>query len=449
MPVPQKRSDIIQKLTVAAAVLLIIWPHEGHAAMEISPRVSAGAEYTDNVRLVPDNTESDTIFTVTPGITVDITGRPAGLTLIYDPSFVTYADDSYDDYWRHQASAAGWWQPVKSTRFELTDTYLKTEDPISDDDLTVRRTRNPYTRNTAAVSVEQRFGSENVATAKFEHSMLENEDPLVDDSETYVPSLGLTYWLNVQWGFDFSGVFTRAKYDVPAPAWPEDFDDLYGSLRLLHRFNRHTTGFLGYAHTTHNYEYSDQDLLLDDYTIHDAFAGFDYNIDPTTFLSLSVHYFIRDIEDGSDDDGTPINLDLTKTFERGSVALNAGGGYNYTTVSAENLGYYVYYGGGLSADYAFTRRISTDVSARYEWRDYRDVPLGREDDVFRAGCGLSVELLRWLGPCVSVINTEPMNPPMTKTTTKKTACPCCLRWSRSNHIESNDKRRNDALYRSV
>ncbi len=77
-----------------------------------------------------------------------------------------------------------------------------------------------------------------------------------------------------------------------------------------------------------------------------------------------------------DDSGTPINLDFTKTFQRGSVALNAGGGYNYTTVSAENLGYYVFYGGGLTADYQFTRRITGDVDGLYEWRDYRDVPWG-------------------------------------------------------------------------
>jgi hypothetical protein len=52
----------------------------------------------------PGKHGTDIISTVTPGITLDITGRPAGLTLIYAPSFVTYADDSYDDYWRHQAS---------------------------------------------------------------------------------------------------------------------------------------------------------------------------------------------------------------------------------------------------------------------------------------------------------------------------------------------------------
>ena len=230
--------------------------------------MSAGVEYTDNVRLVPDNTESDYITTVTPGITLEISGRPAGLTLDYDPSYVTYVDDTYDDYWRHAVNLDGWWQSGRHTRFELTNAFLKTEDPISDDDLTVRTTRNPYTRNTANISLEQQFGAENVATLGFEHSILENEDPTIDDSQRYVPSFELTYWLNVRWGLDLSAVYTRAEYDVPAPDLPDDFDNRYASLRLLHRFNRHVTGFLGYAHTYLDYEYSDQTLSVE--RLHDS-----------------------------------------------------------------------------------------------------------------------------------------------------------------------------------
>jgi Putative beta-barrel porin 2 len=389
----------MKKLTGILFVIVLSLYTTAHlyAAMEITPRLSIGTEYTDNVRLVPDNTESDFISTITPGITFDLSGRVAGLALSYDPSWVDYYDDSYEDYWRHAANLEGWWQSGRNTRFDITNQFLKTEDPISDDDLTIRRTRNPYTRNTANIRVEQQFGAENTAYAAFEHSILENEDPTIDDSQEYVPSIGLTYWMNVRWGIDLTGVFRRAAYDVPEPALPNDFDSIYGSLRLLHRFNRQFTGFLGYAHTNLDYEYSDEELFpLYDFTIHDGFIGFDYNIDSTTLVSLSGHYFIRDLEDGSDDSGTPINLDFTKSFQRGNVGINAGGGYNYTVVSSENLGYYKFYGGGLNADYQFARRITGDIYGLYEWRDYQDVPLGREDDIFRAGCGLSFEILRWL-----------------------------------------------------
>ena len=109
MTVLQHLKPKITKLTQITAVQLVLWPQNGHAAMEITPRVSAGVEYTDNVGLTPDNTESDTITTVTPGITLDLSGRPAGLTLSYDPSYVNYADGTYEDYWRHLATGSGWW----------------------------------------------------------------------------------------------------------------------------------------------------------------------------------------------------------------------------------------------------------------------------------------------------------------------------------------------------
>jgi hypothetical protein len=370
-----------------------------NAAMEVTPRFSVGTEYTDNVRLAPDNTESDYISTITPGITLNIYSRAAGLAISYDPSLINYYDDSYEDYWRHAANLDGFWQAGRNTRFSLTNAFLKTEDPISDDDLTVRRSRNPYIRNTTNFGLEQQFGAENTISAAFEHSLLDNDDPTIDDSQRYVPSLGLTYWLNVRWGLDLTAVYTRAEYDVLAPDVPDDFDDLYGQIRLLHRFNRKLTGFLGYAHTTHKFDNADDDPTLTDYTVNDASVGFDYDIDATSDLSVSVNYFERDLDDdgsASDDPAVPVNVDYTKAFQRGGIALNVGGGYNYTSVTAENLGYYVYYGGGLNANYQFTRRITGDLFGRYQWRDYRDDPLGREDDVFRAGCGLSYEILRWL-----------------------------------------------------
>jgi len=390
-----------QTTGIALALILSLYAAPPlHAAMEITPRLSVGTEYTDNVRLVPEDAEpgpeSDYITSVTPGITIDISGKPAGLALNYDPGYVTYNNDTYDDYWRHAANASAWWQAARYTRFKLSNSFLKTEDPIDNEDLTVRDSRNTYWRNTANFSLDQQFGAENSFRLAFQHSMLENDDPAIEDSQRFVPSLGLTYWLNIRWGLDFSGVYTRTEYDVPEPELPDDYDDVYGSLRVLHRFNRKVTGFVGYAHTYHIYDYSDESIFLNDYTIHDGFVGFDYDINKAAFLSMSVHYFVRDIEDGSDDDGFPVNLEFTKRFQHGNVSLNADGGYNYTSVTAENLGYYTYYGGGLTADYQFTRRITGDVNALYEWRDYRDVPSGREDDVFRGGCGLSFQLLRWM-----------------------------------------------------
>lgn len=386
MSAKQSRFSTTTKLTLAAAVLLVCWPHNGHAAVEITPRLSTGTEYTDNVGLTPDDTRSDTIATVTPGITVDISGRPAGLILSYDPSFVAYADNTYDNYWHHQADGTAWWQPLKSTRLEAGDSYVRTEDPISEDDLTVRRTRNPYTRNSTTARVDHRFGDENNAYLDGLYSFLENEDPGIEDSRRFGGSAGVGYWFNVRWGLDADASWYRGEYEES-----EDFSDLKGSLRLNHRFNPHFTGFAGYAHTHHAYDDNG-----DDFQIYDGSIGFDYAIDKTMDLGMSVHYFTRDIKDRHDQSSTPVNLNFAKRFKRGSIGIDGEGGYDYTTTSAENLGYYIYYQGGLRADYEFTRRLSGDADALYAYRDYKDTADDRQDDIFRAGGGLSFRLLSWL-----------------------------------------------------
>ena len=386
MHAKQNLSATMLKLTQIAAVLFILWPQNGHAAMEITPRVSAGAEYTDNVRLTPENTDTDIITTVTPGITLEVSGKPAGLTLDYDPSYVSYADGTYEDYWRHLASGLVWWQPVKSTRVELSDTYLKTEDPISDDDLTVRRTRNPYTRNTAAARVDHQFGGDNRAYVDGQYILLENQDPSIEDSDVFIGSAGVAHWFNDRWGVDVNGGYSRAEYEVS-----EDFSAVVGGLQLNHRFNRHFTGYVGYAHT-----YFDYDDDGDDFQIYDGAIGFDYAINKSMDLGMSVHYFVRDFEDSQDQSETPVNINFSKRFRHGSISLDGEGGYNYTTTSAENLGYYIFYQAGLSADYDFTRRLTGDVNALYAYRDYKDTLPERKDDVFRAGCGLSFQLLQWL-----------------------------------------------------
>ena len=71
-------------------------------------------------------------------------------------------------------------------------------------------------------------------------------------------------------------------------------------------------------------------------------------------------------------------------------------GITYTSVTAENLGVYEYYEAGLTADYAFTQRLTGDVEGVYGNRDYLDTLPERTEDILRAGVGLSFQLLRWL-----------------------------------------------------
>ncbi|BBO67317.1 hypothetical protein DSCA_12470 [Desulfosarcina alkanivorans] len=362
-----------------------------HAAMEITPRLSAGVEYTDNVRLVSDDfadTESDTITTITPGITIDLSGRTAGLALSYDASHVDYYDDSYDAYWSHAATADGWWQSGRNTRLSLTHAFLYTEDPIDNDDLTIRRSRNPYTRNSTSARIDHQFGADNTLYAEGLYSSLENDDPTIEDSQYYGGGAGATYWFNVRWGLDAGADYYQGRYDDGV----DDYSEIVGRLRGNHRFNPRLTGYLAYEQTLHR---ADEDSEVD-YDVYDGAVGIDYAIGPTMDLSAGLHYVYLDVDDGDSESVTPVNISLTKRFQRGSISFTGEGGYNYTSVTAENLGVYEYYEAGLSADYAFTQRLTGDVEGVYGNRDYLSTTPSRSEDVLRAGCGLSFQLLRWL-----------------------------------------------------
>jgi hypothetical protein len=391
MPDPKKTKPTALKfIQLAAAVLIVWWPNDGHAAMNITPRLSTGVEYTDNFFLTNDNigseAESEWITAISPGVTVDITDRNASLALSYDPSYIMYDKYSDRDYWEHAVNLTGAWQPTRHLGVELVNDYLRTEDPIDEEDLTIRRGRNLYTRNTSSARIDYQFGAENEAYVDGLYSFLENEDPTLEDSERFGGSAGVIYWFNVRWGIDLGAENYRAEYEES-----DDFEDIVGRIRLNHRFNPHLTAFTAYRHTLHQF---DDDI--NDYKIYDGSIGFEYAINPSTDLSLEVHYFVRDFDVTEDEAETPVNFDLTKRFQQGSISIAGEGGYDRTTVSAENLGYYVYYGGVISADYEFNRRVSGDVSAGWTYRDYKDEIPPREDDVYRAGCGLSFQLLRWL-----------------------------------------------------
>lgn len=379
------------RFQLLSAVIIVLFSTANLGAeIRISPRLNSGVEYTDNFFLENDNPgsekESQWITTITPGVTLDITGRSAGLSLSYDPSYTLHNDYSDRNYWQHAAGLTGTWQTTRHLGMELTNDYLRTEDPIDKDDLTVRRSRQTYTRNTSGARIDYQFGSDNTAYVDGLYSFLENEDPTIEDSERFGGSAGVTYWLNVRWGVDVGAECYRGEYEES-----DDYTDLAGRLRLNYRFNPHFTGFAAYRHNLHQFDDS-----LDDYRIYDGSMGFEYAINPTTDFNVEVHYFVRDFDESRDSSETPVNFDFTKRFQSGSISLGGEGGYNRTTVSAENLGYYIYYGADVSADYEFNRRMSGDINAGYTYRDYKDEIPAREDDVIRAGCGFSFQLLRWL-----------------------------------------------------
>ncbi len=122
--------------------------------IELMPTISVNETYDDNIYLRKTDKTSDFITAVTPSLTLTLLNEHTKLALSYAPSFVWYADQTENDTIRHVASA-NWDQKLSQyLSLNLTDSYIKSEDPLEDtlDLQGIRTTRNKYSVNSFRTS---------------------------------------------------------------------------------------------------------------------------------------------------------------------------------------------------------------------------------------------------------------------------------------------------------
>lgn len=377
---------------LAIAFLLISSPVFA-AIFSVTPRLTVGEQFTDNVFLSASDEEYDFITTVSPGVTTGIEGRSAGATLSYDPEKSFYARLSEMDTFRHRASFAGWKELSRRTRIDVSDAFLYTEDPLDLEEFVVRRDRQPYHTNSASVNLTHQFGEEDSFEIGYTYRMLRNDDPEVENNHGHNPAASITYWLVPnKWGLQAEASYTRGEYED----MEDDFDRLFGSVRLVRRFTRQIEGHLQYAHTDFHY-----DGDTEGYKLYNPSVGITYQYDPDTTITGSVGYLMRDYDESDNREGfTPTGeIGITKQYRRFSFHVAFLGGYRESYLDAENLGLSVYYGGEADAAYQFMENLRGTVFASYRDEKYDSRIPGtddRLDQTVRSGCGLAFQALPWM-----------------------------------------------------
>jgi hypothetical protein len=380
-----------------------------------TPRTSATEEYTDNLFLTKDDKEDDFITTVSAGFTAEVLGQASGFELSADPGYVFYQDFSEFDDWELPASFRAWTQPGRSTRFEISDDFIRTTDPISQDqivvrdgrveevgDTTVRRGREPYYDNTARFNFLHQFGEEDRVYAGFVYGLLRNDDPQVEDNDYYSPSAGLDYWFTQRFGSQFFGEYTRGEYDqqsdfVGTPS--SDFDNWLGTLRFLGRITRQFSLFAQYDQIYRHFTSGDEN----DYLVYAPSAGFTYNFSEDMYLRLGLGYYWQVIENEEDEENPFLNGEISKTwnFQRGSINLTGLSGLAQNDFGAQNLDFQHFAAIQGSARYDFTRRFFGDIGAYYRYaftpgetdeEDAEDV----DTNEVQATAGLGFLPFRWM-----------------------------------------------------
>lgn len=354
----------------------------------VTPRISVGLIYDDNIYLDSTDEEYDFSTNVSPGIDLDLTAQKAELAVSYNPIYSAYIRFPENNYWGHSANLTGWTEVAGGTRLELSDSFLYTEDPISEEDTTVRRGREPYWNNTAEVGLVNRFGAENTAELRYAYFVNENDDPTVEDKSYQNPKALLTYWFSPnQYAVELEGDYTVSEFDVS-----EDYEELAARFRLSRRFGRLFDAYLEYTHETTDYLEEG-----DDYQVYSPLAGFVWQERQNTRFAVSFGYFYQDNETGEDDDGIVGTVETSYTWAEGSIVSVIGdAGYDKASFGSENLGFNPYYSLAGTVTHPLSRRVVGNLFGGYRRNLYTDEDPDREDIVWRAGCGLAYQALPWM-----------------------------------------------------
>ncbi len=257
------------------------------------PSITVTEELTDNVDLTSTNPQSDLISSVTPSMTLAASSPLRDVNLSYSPTIRYYAETGTQIANLHAASLNAVNRFSRHSRFEFMDTFLYTDDPLVERDLTftradepepppdtTRRTDTlPYYTNTANARFRHDLARDSFFFLNYTNSFLQNEDPTVENNTRNEPSAGLTYWFNSRYGMETRARYTHADFSQRGTDPTDPYDEYVVSSRFLRRFTRNFDVFFQYKHTIF-------DSLGDtgDYRVYEGTLGVDYH--PSRPLSL-------------------------------------------------------------------------------------------------------------------------------------------------------------------
>jgi hypothetical protein len=357
-------------------------------SFELIPRISISRTYDDNIYLRSTNEVSDSLTAASLGINMMITSPKESLSIDYAPTWVWY--DKYDEYntVRHAGTLAFAQDLTRQLRFDLTDTYLKSEEALEETEEVerIRRTRYTYQRNTGSASLRYQFGTESSLTLGYRHDLLENEDPSIDDGTIQTPFCSMTHWLNIKNGLELDYSLTNADFYRDGAKAEDDYTGHATGIRYMHRFTPHTTGSIQYRLTTRNFE-----GYTEDYDVHESALGLDHSFSPDLSLSLLGGIFLQDNERSKNQTGYTYSASLVKRFERGSFTIGGRGGWDEAYLEAERTGFTTYWSANSRIEYQLMQRLNFYAGASLR-RD-RNIE-NREWETLWGNCGLRLEFLR-------------------------------------------------------
>jgi hypothetical protein len=412
------RNLVVPKLLLLLIVILSLStiPAADAARVQYTPELFVSKTHTDNIFLSPDNEQWTYINSVGLNLTADVLWRTAGISVNYNPSYNEYSEFEDLHYWRHAASANIWKTLVRNTRLELTDTYLRSDDPLDESALPVdegqperpgieadpnRRGREQYYTNVAEARLSHQFGAEDEVYIAVAHRVFRQVDPLpevaTDNYDAIVPSLGIVYHFTRQLSSELDGSYENTQY--------QDLNDRRESnanIQFFYRFTRRFSGLIGYRHTILKY---DLDVTQDDedYDIYSPSIGFRYEVGDHTTVQIAGAYFKQKFNQSEDDEGFNIDSDIDThwQFRHSHLLLSVGSGYDIDDDGTEDNQLNIFGHASLEYGYNFTPFFFSTIYSRYRYDKFPNEDPERIRNTAAAGAALNWQATRWMALVLS------------------------------------------------
>lgn len=363
--------------------------------VKITPKISIKGEYDDNIFLLKNNTKGDFITTVSPGIIMSIDSGRNGLELDYTFGWVRYNDFSENNFVRHSGRLKFWQRLSRHLTFNLSDTYLKSND-LFDEDLApdlrpqrIRHTPTPYQRNDLNASLDYRFGPKSHLSIGFRHAFLDEDDSDLNDVTEHSPYARLSYWFNNKDGFELGYKYRRFVYSsAPGLALGNvDLDAHDIDVAYMHRFGRRSTIHAHYGFANRNFK-----GIPVSYHVHDGSVGFEHSFSRSMSLALDIGFFSPtgiDIDPGLEYSGR-----FEKRFKRGRAFVAARSGWDEGFMDVQPRAFTRYWGGDAGVEYEPVQDFQAYAGVQYRKNDYA-LQEQEDDDTVGGRCGVRYRFLRW------------------------------------------------------
>jgi hypothetical protein len=394
--------DMLNKLIIFLVSCICLSPSLSYARLEFTPAISIGELYDDNIDLEKTNKKTDWITTVSPSVNLNLISENSSLLFNYAPTIVRYKNRDQYNALRHSGALTFNENFSRQLRFNLTDTFVRSEDPIEQTAgiYGIRQTRNVYQRNDGNVSVSYLFGAEDTLKLGYNNSFLNNKDITLEDNAYSKPYAELIYRFNIKNGIELNYQRTLADFSRDDNGIPSDaYTGNTIGAKYSYSFSPHTIGTVNYNLNTRVFKGA-----TENYDIHEGDVGLTHTFSTDATLSLSGGYFQLKNEHSPDDNGFSYNGSLTKNFSRGNFTIGGTGGWREGYQEAVRTGLIKYWGADSHFSYQIAERFENHASLSYMHN--KEEASGRKYNTYSGSYGWRLSFLRWFSLAIDYTRSD-------------------------------------------